>query len=152
MAYTNDKMYKDIYYMYEEIKKPDEETKKLLDQAAAAWEESDRLGIPDVKADDCVNHFCAKYPLLAINCPHIFKVMLLKERYIDMDLVANALSLERAMNETKRISKHDAEIAFGKLMARKFFPTEAYKEVEEQMKDPEKVKQLRKEAERQAKN
>lgn len=148
ISYTNDKMYEDISKMYEEVKNPpDELTKKLLDDASVAWEESDRLGISDKKADPCVNHFIQKYPLLAQNCPFIFKVCLLKERYINLNLVSNALSLERAMNETKKITRDQAEVAFGKQLAQEYFPEEVYNEVKEQMKDPEKVAALRKYAE-----
>lgn len=148
VPYTNDLMYKDIKNMYEEVTTTTNKlTRKLLDEAAVAWEESDRLGIPDEKADPCVNHFIAKYPLLAANCPYIFKVNILKERHIDLQIVANALALERAMNETKNIDKHTAEVTFGKLLAKKYFPEDVYNEVEQQMRDPEKVAQMRADAE-----
>lgn len=146
--YTNEKMFKDIVDMYEEVKNPkDSLTKKLLEEAVIAWEESDRLGTPDEKADPCVNHFIKKYPLLAANCPYIFKVSLLKERYIDLDLVNKALLLEHAINVTKEISKDKAEIEFGKEMAKTYFPAEVYDEVEKQMDDPEVVAEMRRRAE-----
>ena len=150
--YTNADMYRDIQNMYNEVTKPQNDlTKKILKEAAEAWEESDRLGIPDEKADPCVDHFIAKYPLLAANAPYIFKVCLLKERHIDMNLVQNGLALGRGIEEGK-ISKHEAEVAFGKQLARRYFPQDVYKEVEHQMKDPQKVAQMRVEAEAAAKN
>ncbi len=150
--YTNADMYHDINNMYKEVTNPQNDlTKKLLKEAAEAWEESDRLGIPDEKADSCVNHFIAKYPLLAANAPYIFKICLLKERHIDMNLVQNGLTLGKGI-EDGNISKHEAEVTFGKQLARRYFPQDVYNEVEHQMKDPRKVAQMRVEAEAAAKN
>ena len=150
--YTNADMYRDIKNMFEEVTTTQNAlTKKLLKEAAEAWEESDRLGIPDEKADACVNHFIGKYPLLAANAPYIFKVCLLKERHIDLSLVQNGLALGKGM-ENGRISQHDAEITFGKQLAKRYFPQKVYNEVEEKMNDPEKVAQMRVEAEAAAEN
>jgi hypothetical protein len=131
--YTNLDMYNDIKNMLEEVNNPkDDQTRRLLEIAAVEFKKADQSG-----SDKCVDHFINKYPLLAQNCPKIFREALLVNRNIDLNMVRKALTYQEKI-ERKQITIEQASEKFGVELANKFFPEAARVEMGDALNDPEK--------------
>lgn len=136
--YTNIDMYNDIKNMLSEVKNPkDDKTQKLLEVAAVEFRKADQSG-----SDECVDYFIAKYPLLAQNCPKIFREAILVNRDLDLDMVRRALNYQEKM-ESGELSRKRAEENFGFDLANRFFPEAAKAEMTESFKDPKKMMEAR---------
>lgn len=132
--YTNDAMYNDIKNMLDEVRNPrDSKTARLLKVAEVEFLKADQSG-----SDECVDHFIAKYPLLAQNCPKIFREAILVNRDIDLNMVRKALNLQEKI-EKKEITQDRASEVFGLEMAERFFPETANIEAKRLYNDPHKM-------------
>lgn len=136
--YTNEAMFNDIKNMLEEVNNPkDEKTAQLLKVAEVEFTKPDQSG-----SDECVDHFIAKYPLLAQNCPKIFREALLVNRDIDLNMVRKALNLQEKL-EAKQITYKKASEKFGMELAERFFPETAHIEAKRTLSDPHKMDNVR---------
>jgi len=137
-TYDNNAMFADIKNMLEEVNNPkDDETTALLKTAEIEFKKSDQSG-----SDECVDHFIAKYPLLAQNCPKIFREALLVNRDIDLNMVRRALSLQEKL-ENKQMTYKSASEKFGMELAKRFFPETAHIEAKQTLSDPRKMEAVR---------
>jgi len=137
-AYTNEAMFNDIKNMLDEVNHPkDAKTAGLLKIAENEFKKADQSG-----SDECVDHFIAKYPLLARNCPKIFRDALLINRDIDLNMVRRALKYQEHI-EKNDITQEKASEKFGVELAERFFPAQAFNDARTSLNDPNKMVEVR---------